>query len=363
MRLPSEFTKVLQIQGDMANFMACHMARQKLQFAARGKKRERQMNAQINWDAPSRFVEIAGNPTPPNAELGLHKMRDGKMLRGAVFHPQETPRGTLVLMTGYSEFIEKYFETIADFTARGFVVVMPEWRGHGLSEGDGEEPTRLHLKDFDTNITDLEDRWGKLVAPLPKPHVGLAHSMGGQISLRAVQAHPDWLSALAQCAPMHGLPIPAHLMLIARAISGFYRLLGKADRWNPFQGEAERPGDAETNDVTNDFDRFRRTGTLYITDPQLQVNGASLDWFAAADKAMSDTRRTAFLASIATPLFIATAGQEKLVDNRAHAHVLAHVQNGTGKTYADGMHELMMEKDAVRERFINDVVAFFDAQL
>jgi hypothetical protein len=27
------------------------------------------------------------------------------------------------------------------------------------------------------------------------------------------------------------------------------------------------------------------------------------------------------------------------------------------------MHELMMEKDAVRERFINDVVAFFDAQL
>ena len=315
---------------------------------------------QIKWDAPARFVEIEGNPVPPRAEVGMHQMRDGKMLRGAVFHPEGTPRGTLVLMTGYSEFIEKYFETIGDFTAHGFVVVMPEWRGHGLSEGDGIEPTRLHLKNFDTNVEDLEDRWEKLVAPLPKPHVGLAHSMGGQISLRAIHAHPEWLSALAQCAPMHRLPIPAHLMVIARVISGFYRLLGKADSWNPFQGVAERPGDAASNNVTTDFDRFWRTGNLYVSDPQLQVNGASLGWFATADKAMADSRRPAFLKAIETPLFIASAEQEMLVDNEAHAHVIAHVQNGSGKTYADGMHELMMEKDALRQTFIKDVVAFFD---
>ncbi|MCH1542940.1 MAG: alpha/beta hydrolase [Alphaproteobacteria bacterium] len=318
------------------------------------------MTVQIKWDAPSRFVEIKGNPIPARAEVGMHQMRDGKMLRGAVFHPEGSPRGTLVLMTGYSEFIEKYFETVGDFTARGFVVVMPEWRGHGLSEGDGIEPTRLHLKNFDTNLADLEDRWAALIAPLPKPHFGLAHSMGGQISLRAAQAHPEWLEALAQCAPMYALPIPAHLMMIGRAISGFYRLLGKADRWNPFQGVAERPGDAASNDVTNDFDRFRRTGTLYVTEPQLQVNGASLGWFAAADKAMADTRRVAFLKSVETPLFIASAGQEKLVTNLAHTHVIANVQNGSGKIYADGMHELMMEKDALRQTFINDVVAFFD---
>ena len=90
------------------------------------------------------------------------------------------------------------------------------------------------------------------------------------------------------------------------------------------------------------------------------MNGASLGWFAAADKAMADSRRVAFLISIETPLFIASAGQEMLVDNRAHAHVLAHVQNGSGKLYANGMHELMMEKDELRQTFINDVVAFFD---
>jgi lysophospholipase len=318
------------------------------------------MTIQINWGAPSRLVEIDGNPIPPRADVGMHKMRDGKMLRGAVFPPEGEVRGTLVLMTGYSEFIEKYFETIGDFTRRGFVVVMPEWRGHGLSDGDGAEPTRLHLKNFDTNLRDLEDRWEKLVAPLPKPHVGLAHSMGGQISLRAVQAHPEWLSGLAQCAPMHGLSIPKPLMAIAKTVTLIYRLLGKADSWNPLQGQAARPGDAETNDVTNDFDRFRRTGTLYVSEPQLQVNGASLGWFAAAGKAMADTSCPAFLKSVTTPLFIASAEDELLVDNKAHAHVIAHVQNGSGKFYAAAKHELMMEKDAVREAFIADVAAFFD---
>jgi len=216
------------------------------------------------------------------------------------------------------------------------------------------------LVDFDSNLRDLEDRWEKLVSPLPKPHVGLAHSMGGQVSLRAVQAHPEWLSGLAQCAPMHGLPIPPHFLEFAKFVARLYRLLGKADSWNPFQGQAVRPGVAETNDVTNDFDRFRRTGRLYVSEPQLQVNGASLGWFAAADKAMADTRRPAFLQTISTPLFIASAGQEMLVDNKVHTHVLAHVQKGSGKLYESGMHELMMEKDAVREEFIADVVAFFD---
>ncbi|MGB1463895.1 MAG: serine aminopeptidase domain-containing protein, partial [Parvibaculales bacterium] len=175
-----------------------------------------------------------------------------------------------------------------------------------------------------------------------------------------VQAHPDWLGGLAQCAPMHRLPIPAPLMAIAKTVSLFFRLLGKADSWNPLQGQAVRPGVAETNDVTNDFDRFRRTGRLYVSDPQLQVNGASLGWFATADKAMADTRRPAFLQSIATPLFIGSAEEEMLVDNKAHTHVLAHVQNGSGKLYKAGKHELMMEKDAVREEFIADVAAFFD---
>ena len=166
----------------------------------------------INWDAAAELVEIEGNPVPARGQAGYIRARDGKLLRNAVFSPDAPAKGTIVLMTGYSEFIEKYFETIADLTARGYCVAALEWRGHGLSEGNSKEPTRLHLSDFDQNIEDMEDRFDRLVrAHCPPPYFGLAHSMGGQISAHgaapcrlavgagAISAHAGrGLAALAQ---------------------------------------------------------------------------------------------------------------------------------------------------------------------
>jgi lysophospholipase len=319
------------------------------------------MTETMTWDAPAEFVTHKANPTPDNAQVGYLKARDGALLRSAVFTP-EKPRGTIVLMTGYSEYIEKYFETVSDLMALGYCVVLPEWRGHGLSEGDGKEPTRLHLTDFDINLRDLEDRWERLVAPMPKPHLGLAHSMGGQISLRAAQAHPEWFAALAQCAPMHGSALPTGLGLVLRLVMGLYRLVGKSDSWNPFLPPGVHPADAKTNRVTYDLKRFRRGEKLCVQEPRLQVNGASLGWMGAAFKAMKDSEKPAFLNTITTPLYIGTAEEELLVDNGAHAHVLKHVVNGQGDFYPKARHELMMEKNATRKAFLKNIEAFYQAQ-
>ncbi|MGC6535234.1 MAG: alpha/beta fold hydrolase [Parvibaculales bacterium] len=312
------------------------------------------------WDASVHFVESKQNPTPQAADssVGMLKARDGALLRNAVFVP-ENPRGTVVLMTGYSEFIEKYFETISDLLALGYAVVMPEWRGHGLSDGLGAEPTRLHLTDFPLNVRDLEDRWPRLMADMPRPFFGLAHSMGGHISLRAAHDHPDWFDALAQSAPMHGIALPGPVRALLGLVTFVYRLFGKGDSWNPFVPPHERPGVAEENRVTNDFDRFNRGETLYVTEPHLQVNGGSLDWLRAAFMSMKQAAQPAYLRAIETPLYIGTAEEELLVDNAAHAHALAHLPNGDGKLYRQAKHELLMEKDATRQAFLADVEAFY----
>ncbi len=316
------------------------------------------MSVKIDWDAPAEIVEMEGNPTPAHAQFGFLKARDGALLRNGVFMP-ENPRGTVILMTGYSEFIEKYFEVIDDLLARGFGVVLPEWRGHGLSERLGSEATRLHLTDFDMNLRDLEDRWARLVAPFPRPHLGLAHSMGGQISLRAAQAHPDWFDALAQSAPMHGIALPRLLHALLSAFIAGYRLFDADDNWLPFTSPATHPGVPEENHVTNDMARYKRAENLLVHTPRLQVNGTSLGWLRAAFIAMEETRQPAFLASIATPLYIATAEEEMVVDNAAHAHVLAHVADGRGDSYPNAKHELLMEKDATRHALLDNIEAFY----
>ncbi len=60
---------------------------------------------------------------------------DGVSLRVAQWPASAMPiQGTVLLLQGRAEFIEKYFETVDHFRARGFDVVSFDWRGQGGSE-------------------------------------------------------------------------------------------------------------------------------------------------------------------------------------------------------------------------------------
>lgn len=314
----------------------------------------------IEWDSPAELVAVADNPLPAVGEVGYLYARDGKKLRNGVFMPRKTPRGTIVLMTGYSEFIEKYFETIGDLLARDYCVAVLEWRGHGLSEGNSKDPQRLHLRHFDQNVEDLEDRFDRLVrGACPPPYFGLAHSMGGQISLRAARKHPDWFTALAHSAPMFGLRLNRNVIRTLRVTLPWLALFSGSDNWSRFDPPtrtAENPG---SNFVTSDQARYARNEGVLRFDPRLQVNGRSIGWSMTMFATLRRTQAPRYLKGVSTPLFIGTAGRDVIVDNAAQAHIIAHVQDGRAKTYADAMHEIMMEKDSVRQTFLDDVDAFF----
>ena len=137
------------------------------------------MTVKIKWDAPSRFVEIDGNPIPQGADVGMHKMRDGKMLRGAVFPQEGAARGTLVLMTGYSEFIEKYFETIQEFLNKNYSVITFDWRGQGMSDHQLKDIHKAYIKTYERHDQDLQYILEEIIETnFPKPLIGIGHSMG-----------------------------------------------------------------------------------------------------------------------------------------------------------------------------------------
>ncbi|HRJ62099.1 MAG TPA: alpha/beta hydrolase, partial [Azospirillaceae bacterium] len=66
-------------------------------------------------------------------------------------------RGGVAVLPGRCEPIEKYAETAADLAARGFDVLVAEWRAHGLSGGRRtDNPQKHHLDDFGLLADDLE---------------------------------------------------------------------------------------------------------------------------------------------------------------------------------------------------------------
>ena len=69
-----------------------------------------------------------------NVRFGYFTTADGMLIRyGRWSYESKNPRGSVVLLGGRKEFLEKYAETAADLNQRGFAVFGFDWRGRGLS--------------------------------------------------------------------------------------------------------------------------------------------------------------------------------------------------------------------------------------
>src|SRR5690242_3332300 len=85
---------------------------------------------------------------PPNFEWGHFTAPGGHSLRwGHLAAP--APQGHCVLVGGFTEFVEKYFETIVDLAARGLSVWCLDWHGQGGSQRPVLLPNRPRARQFD----------------------------------------------------------------------------------------------------------------------------------------------------------------------------------------------------------------------
>ena len=90
---------------------------------------------------PLRFLE------PPGFVWGSLSSNDGAQLRWGHL-PAKEPRAECVMVGGFGECIEKYFETIGDLAARGYSMWCLDWRGQGGSARPRRLPSRPTTQAF-----------------------------------------------------------------------------------------------------------------------------------------------------------------------------------------------------------------------
>ena len=79
------------------------------------------------------LTEIPGNAVPPLGKAGFFLSFDGLPIRYAVFSTIVRPfKGTVIILSGRNETIEKYFETISALQASVFAAAIMELAGPAL---------------------------------------------------------------------------------------------------------------------------------------------------------------------------------------------------------------------------------------
>lgn len=292
------------------------------------------------------------NPVPEGVNAGFVATPDGTKLRIARWTATTRPsKGTVILLQGRSEFIEKYFETVDDLRSRGFGVLTFDWRGQGGSQRLLADPRRGHIEHFNQYITDLETVMTEIALPDCKgPFFVLAHSMGALVALLAAPSFGNRIDRMVLSAPLlalNGLPVSQNLLQrFAGAMSfiGFAQSHARRDTSNalnrPFMG----------NKLTSDIERFQRNRGIVEARQGLVLGAPTFGWTFAACRAMQEVHEPGFSNVISVPTLFLVAGNDEIVDPRAVEAYGHAMRAGAFLTISGAKHEILQERDFLREQ-------------
>lgn len=298
--------------------------------------------------------DVADGP-PGGYALWMHAA-DGVRLRAAVWPGGD--QGTVMLLPGRTEYVEKYGRAANDLIARGFTTVSIDWRGQGLADRALPDKMSGHVDDFSDYQKDLD----ALVylahdQNLPRPYFILAHSMGGCIALRGLTRNLP-IQAAAFTAPMWGISMATWMRPMAIAISTAAGWFGQRHRYAPgttaktYVQEAAFAG----NVLTTDADMYAYMRTQVGKHPDLSLGGPSMGWLHAA---LVECRALSLLPSPEVPALCALGTSERVVDTSPVHLRMRQWKNGRIDLYPQAEHEIMMETPAMRKRLFDSVADHF----
>ncbi len=311
------------------------------------------MNTEIT---PGEVIRLEGLDLPPGARF--HYVKNGEVrLRVMIVEPaREHARGSIIFQPGRSEFIEKFLETAQDLSALGFVVLVLDPRGQGLSSRLLADPMKSWVGSFGDYCDDLAFVAKVFKDDLPRPHIVMGHSMGGTIGLQTILSGRMAPAACVFTAPMlelHDINTP-----LTSALIKFLSWAGLRFSHLPFQSQRNGlPVPFRSNKLTTDPNRYQLWATYFENHKRLRVGAPTFGWIAEALKSMKFVRDNA--AHLNIPAFIIACGGDPIV-TPASIEQFAQDAGADYINYPGALHEILLEKDEHRDKFWADFEAFLD---
>ena len=292
---------------------------------------------------------------------------DGLKIRYGIWPcAQNGYRGKVLLLSGRSEFLEKYLETIYELNQRGLAVYSFDWRGQGLSQRMLSDRRKGFVHSYDDYMKDLKQFIDEFVTPgNGQPTMVLAHSMGGHVALRFFHDYPGVIDKAVLISPLIDI---AGSRLMRKTIKSIARLAAAAG----FQSQcaAKRAWDFtghgkgfQQNRLTHDPGRYHRIRNLLLKNPDLGIEGVTFGWLDATFASIDRISSKGFAEQIGLPILVVTAGADQVVSIQAQDDICKRIPNARRLEIPDARHEILIETDSIRKAFWRAFDQFFETNV
>ncbi|MCA8882857.1 MAG: alpha/beta hydrolase [Rhodobacteraceae bacterium] len=287
-------------------------------------------------------------------------VRTGDGLRLRLARLATGPRGTVLILPGRTEYVEKYGLVAGELQRHGYGSVAVDFRGQGLADRLLSDPAIGHVErfaDYQQDVAALVDYARHL--QMPQPWFMIGHSMGGAIGLRAALNGLD-VKAAVFSAPMWGINMPG----ILRPVSWSLGLIAHKARMNQWITPGTRRttyvrlADPNDNFLTSDpamLDYMRQQLDAVLG---LDLGGPSVPWLYRALVECRDLQKTT---DPGLPTLTVVPTGDQIVSVADITRLGQQMTGGRVLIIDGGRHETMMETPERRKLFFDESIGFFDA--
>lgn len=265
----------------------------------------------------------------------------------------------LVILPGKGEPSRKYAELAYDLRNEGFTIYLLDHRGQGFSQRLTQDPEVEYVRDFQEYVSDLTTFMNTVVLPTnPSKTYLYGHSMGGAIGAWYMAEKPGTFAAAVFTGPMLQVNTDPYPESVAYFISDIACDLGHGKRYAFGQGPYSHVKFDE-NKNTRSAARYEVNEKFLLEHPEARVGGVSFRWVQQSLRATYWVRENA--SRVSTPTLILQAGQDKLVIPEGQREYCEKAANCRLLPLPEASHDIMVDRDAVRDQAIREMLDFFRA--
>ena len=192
----------------------------------------------------------------------------------------------IVVSPGQSEPMKKYFELVHDIPNANFYLI--DHQGQGESGRLLKDQQKCHVQNFQHFVDDFTFWMKNHVLPSTKGEslYLIAHSMGGAISTRFMETHPDAFNKVVFSAPMYDISTKPYPGSIARALAKTLILAGKGNNYAPGRGPYVPERDVVGKNLfSHSAVRIEMNKYLFV-EQDIGTGGVTVRWVNSAFKGM-----------------------------------------------------------------------------